>query len=127
VVGVEEDASSVACARRNADRWKLGNCRFIQQNAATAARGLAAGGESFSLVVLDPPRSGAADVLDPVAALAAEADRLRFVQPGDARPRPRRLVAQGFALGPIQPLDLFPQTYHVETVARLTKARSAHR
>jgi len=121
VVGVEDDASSVACARRNADRAQLRNCRFIQQNAAAAARGLAAGGERFSLVVLDPPRSGAADAMDPVAALATE--RIVYVScnPATLARDLRRLVERGFALGPVLPLDLFPQTYHVETVVRLDR------
>ena len=121
VVGVESDASSVACARRNTDRLGLANCRFIQQEASAAARSLVAGGERFSLVVLDPPRSGAAELVEPLAALAA--DRLIYVScnPTTLARDLRGLVERGFALGPIQPIDLFPQTYHLETVVRLDR------
>jgi 23S rRNA (uracil1939-C5)-methyltransferase len=121
VVGVESDPSSVTHARRNADRWGLVNCRFVQQRAAAAARGLVAAGERFDLVVLDPPRSGAADVVEPTAALAA--DRLVYVScdPATLARDLRRLVELGFALGPVHPIDLFPQTYHLEAVARLER------
>ena len=121
VVGVESDASSVGCARRNADRLGLANCRFIQQDASATARSLAVGGERFSLVVLDPPRSGAAELIEPLAALAT--DRLVYVScnPATLARDLCRLVEHGFTLGPIQPIDLFPQTYHLETVVRLDK------
>ena len=124
VVGVETDPASVGCARRNADRGGFGNCRFLQQAAGAAANGLAAEGERFSLVVLDPPRSGAADVVEQLPSLAAE--RLVYVScnpPTLARDL-KRLTSQGFTLGPIQGIDLFPQTYHLEVVARLDRLLS---
>jgi len=111
----------VTQARRNADRASVGNCRFIQQEAAAAARALGSAGERFSLVVLDPPRSGAAQVVDHLPALA---DRLVYVScdPTTLARDLRRLTSLGFTLGPIQPIDLFPQTYHLETVVRLSYA-----
>jgi len=122
VVGVESDSTSVTQARRNADRAGVGNCRFIQQEAAAAARALDSAGEHFSLVVLDPPRSGAAQLVDHLPALAA--DRLLYVScnPTTLARDLRRLTSLGFTLGPIQPIDLFPQTYHLETVVRLNAA-----
>lgn len=121
VVGVESEPSSVQQARKNADRAGLANCRFVQQRAAPAAQALAASGERFSLVVLDPPRSGAADLVPHLPALAA--DRLLYVScnPTTLARDLRRLAALGFAAGTIQPIDLFPQTYHLETVVRLTR------
>ena len=123
VVGVESDAASIASARRNADRWQLRNCRFIQQEAAAAARGLASGGERFPIVVLDPPRSGALELLEPVAALAAKRVIYVSCNPATLARDLARLVPRGFTLGPIQPIDLFPQTYHLETVVRLERER----
>jgi 23S rRNA (uracil1939-C5)-methyltransferase len=121
VTGVERDPWTLADARRNADRAGLRNCRFVQQDAAAAARGFASEGRRFPLVVLDPPRSGAAEVLPHLAAIAAE--RLLYVScnPATLARDLRRLVASGFRLGPLQPIDLFPQTYHLETVAQLSK------
>jgi 23S rRNA (uracil1939-C5)-methyltransferase len=121
VLGVEADPGSVAQARRNADRARLTNCRFLERASAAAARGLADSGDRFSLVVLDPPRSGAADVVAHLAALAS--DRLVYVScnPATLARDLRRLAQLGFALGRVQPIDLFPQTYHVEAVAHLTR------
>jgi 23S rRNA (uracil1939-C5)-methyltransferase len=121
VVGVESDAASIASARRNADRWRLGNCRFIQQEASAAARGLAEGGERFPLLVLDPPRSGASELLDDVTRLATERVVYVSCNPATLARDLARIVASGFKLGAIQPIDLFPQTYHLETVVRLDK------
>ncbi|HSD10174.1 MAG TPA: 23S rRNA (uracil(1939)-C(5))-methyltransferase RlmD [Candidatus Binatia bacterium] len=121
VVGVEVDPASVGKARRNADRARLTNCRFVERESAAAARGLAASGDRFSLVILDPPRSGAANVVEHLAALAS--DRLVFVScnPATLARDLRHLTRLGFALGPIQPVDLFPQTYHVEAVVRVDR------
>jgi len=120
-VGVESDLPSVTDARRNADRWGLSNCRFIRERAEGAARALASGGERFDLVVLDPPRSGAPGALASVATLAV--DRLVYVScdPATLARDLRRLVDLGFSLGPLQPIDLFPQTHHLEAVARLER------
>jgi 23S rRNA (uracil1939-C5)-methyltransferase len=119
VVGVEIDTQAIGDARRNADRAGLGNCRFIQQRAADAARGLAAEEEAFSLVVLDPPRSGAADVLEHLPGLGPR--RILYVScnPVTLARDLRKLVELGFQLGSVQPIDLFPQTYHLEAVALL--------
>lgn len=117
--GVEVDSQSLDDARRNADRLGLANCRFIQQDAAAAAKGLVAGGERFSLVVLDPPRSGAADVLVHLPSLRPE--RLLYVScnPATLARDLERLTAFGFRLGGVQPIDLFPETHHLESVALL--------
>jgi len=123
VVGVESEAASVMQARKNADRAGLANCRFIQQEAAAAARALAADGDRFELVVLDPPRSGAAGVVEHLSALAT--DRVVYVScnPATLARDLGKLARLGFTIGAIQPIDLFPQTYHLETVVRLRKTQ----
>jgi 23S rRNA (uracil1939-C5)-methyltransferase len=121
IVGVESDPRSAGDARQNADRAGLTNCRFLVQAAGTATKALAAEGERFSLVILDPPRSGSADVVDGFVEL--EPSRIVYVScnPATLARDLRRLVDTGFSLGRIQPIDLFPQTYHLEVVARLDR------
>ncbi|MET0151001.1 MAG: 23S rRNA (uracil(1939)-C(5))-methyltransferase RlmD [Candidatus Binatia bacterium] len=121
VLGVESDPASASQARHNADRAGLANCRFIQQDASAAAHSLAAAGEHYSLVVLDPPRSGAPDVVDHLPVLVA--GRMIYVScnPATLARDLRRLTAHGFEIGPVQPIDLFAQTHHVETVVRLDR------
>jgi 23S rRNA (uracil1939-C5)-methyltransferase len=120
-VGVESDPQALADARRNADRHGLGACRFLQQEAAAAARGLAAEGERFDVVVLDPPRSGAAGVVPSLASLTLRRVVYVSCDPTTLARDLGKLAALDFELGAIQPIDLFPQTYHVETVVRLDR------
>ena len=74
------------------------------------------------LVILDPPRAG----LDKrVVAYLAESTAKRLVyvscDPATLARDCRRLTAGGFEIESIQPFDLFPQTFHVETVCLLTR------
>ena len=67
----------------------LGDCRVVSERAEIAARTLIERGERFDVVVLDPPRSGAASVFEPILRRAA-AHRLRLVRSRHAGARPRR-------------------------------------
>ncbi|MEA2624671.1 MAG: rRNA (uracil1939-C5)-methyltransferase [Candidatus Binatota bacterium] len=121
VIGVDVDSQGIGDARRNADRADIGNCRFVQQSAPAAARGLAAEGERFTLIVIDPPRAGAREVVDHLPLLGA--DRLVYVScnPATLARDLRVLAHHGYRPGSIQPIDLFPQTYHLEIVARVDR------
>jgi 23S rRNA (uracil1939-C5)-methyltransferase len=73
---------------------------------------------AFDVVVIDPPRTGvAAGALAAVAASGAR--RLVYVScdPATLARDAKELASLGYALGSAIPVDLFPQTYHVETVA----------
>ena len=75
-------------------------------------------GESWDLAILDPPRAGCPrKVLE-----GLEAKRLVYVScdPSTLARDLRILVDGGYTLEEVQPLDMFPQTYHIESVATLT-------
>jgi 23S rRNA (uracil1939-C5)-methyltransferase len=112
VVGIERDPRAVTAAIANAVRLGL-DARFVAGDVATE---LARVDEPVDGVVLDPPRGGAADAL---AALALRApSRIVYVScdPATLARDLRRLVGHGYALRVVQPIDVFPQTFHVETV-----------
>jgi 23S rRNA (uracil1939-C5)-methyltransferase len=81
--------------------------------------------EKIDAVVLDPPRGGVEkEALDAVAVHSPE--RIVYVScdPATFARDARRLVRKGYTMEWVQPVDLFPQTYHVETVSLLTRASS---
>jgi 23S rRNA (uracil1939-C5)-methyltransferase len=118
VVGVEGDSTLVSKARANALRNRVGNAQFAVENLFEPKSFGAWTGARYDLVLLDPPRAGASELL-----------------PGMARWRPRRVVyischpgslardagilvqTMGFRLTDAGVMDMFPHTTHVESIA----------
>jgi len=69
------------------------------------------------VVVLDPPRAGAADVIDDVPRLGAGKILYVSCDPATLARDLRQLHTHGYRTQALQPLDLFPHSYHVETIA----------
>ena len=117
VSAVESLGSSVRDLRRNAE----GNGLDIDIIGGDAARELAALGPMDALVV-DPPRAGlAASLIDDIANL--NVGRVAYVS-CDPQTLARdivRFAAAGYAPVSITPVDMFPQTFHCETVALMAK------
>ncbi len=119
LVGVEQNRVSVIDAGENARGQGFTNCRFLCMPAEKSVRALVRQGETFDTVVLDPPRAGAAEVMTDLPQLQAR--RILYVSchPATLARDLRILVRHGYRLHRVQPLDLFPHTYHLETVAVL--------
>lgn len=120
VVGVEGDADLVAQARGNADRHGLIQARFVMANlydpAALDPPPWGAG--AFDGVLLDPPRSGAREVLPAVAATGARRVVYVSCHPATlARDAGDLVRLHGFRLAAAGVMDMFPHTGHVESVA----------
>lgn len=89
-----------------------------------ALEGLVRRGRHFDAVICNPPRSG----LDPGVAegiLAVQPETVIYVS---CSPRTlgrdlRKFQGGGYRIESIRPFDLFPQTFHVETVTTLTKGK----
>jgi 23S rRNA (uracil1939-C5)-methyltransferase len=118
VIGVDMDRWAVACAERNQKRLKLDGARFLAMPAGAAIRFLRRAAYRPSVVILDPPRAGAADVIDEIAALRPE--RVIYVScnlPALSRDL-RRLTAQRYQVESVRALDFFPNTHHLEVIVR---------
>ena len=113
VIAVESAASSVRDLRRNADE----NYVDIDVIGGDAARELPELGGLDALVV-EPPRAGLADGV-PADIAAARPGRVVYVScnPATWARDVRRFEDVGYRLERVQPVDLFPQTYHVELVS----------
>lgn len=121
VVGLEDFAPSIASARENCRANGMANARFICSEAAEGVRRLAAAGERFDLVILDPPRSGAMEVVKEVAALGPH--KVLYVSCDPATLARDIGLLRKYAYIPVKsrPVDMFPQTFHIESVTLLEK------
>lgn len=122
VVGVEEVADAVRDAQANAGLNRCANARFIAGKAEVVAPQLAARGERPDVVVLDPPRKGCEEPLLR-ALLAMKPRRIVYVScmPVTLARDLALLVAGGYAVTEVQPVDMFPHTFHIETVTTLVR------
>jgi 23S rRNA (uracil1939-C5)-methyltransferase len=117
LIGIEQSRPAVADAQANAARAGLTNARFLCAPARTGVRHLLRTRTRGEVVVLDPPRVGAADVIDEVPRLGAQKVVYVSCDPTTLARDLRRLQMHGYRTSAIQPLDLFPHSYHVETIA----------
>jgi 23S rRNA (uracil1939-C5)-methyltransferase len=113
VIGIEEDAGAVADARLNAA--ELANVEFIEGSVEALLPQL---DRPIDLAVLDPPRQGCKpEALMALIELAPR--RIVYVScdPATLARDARKLADGGYQLVEVQPVDMFPQTYHIESVA----------
>jgi 23S rRNA (uracil1939-C5)-methyltransferase len=118
VIGVEIVASAVADAERNCLLNGVSNCRFVRGDIL---EGLASINARPEVVIIDPPRVGMArEVVEQVLRMAPP--RIVYVSCNPATlARDLAVLKESYAVLEIQPLDMFPHTFHVESVARLAK------
>jgi 23S rRNA (uracil1939-C5)-methyltransferase len=119
LVGVEGYAPSIDDAQANAKANAVANASFRVSDAALAVRRLASRGERFDLVILDPPRSGA-EAAGEIAKLSA--GRIIYIScdPTTLSRDLALICEKGYRVTRSQPVDMFPQTYHLESVTELT-------
>lgn len=115
VEAVEQQRTAAEDGRANAAELGLSDCHFRAQTARHALDALASSGAQFDVVLLDPPRSGAADVVPGLLRLGAP--RMVYVSCNPSSlARDLKLLAARYRIDAVQPIDMFPHSYHVETV-----------
>jgi 23S rRNA (uracil1939-C5)-methyltransferase len=117
LIGVEQNRRAVHAARANAARVGVKNAQFKHATARKGVRELLKQGVQGDLVVLDPPRTGAAEVMEALPRFGARTIAYVSCDPTTLARDLHRLQRHGYRLHTVQPLDMFPQTYHVETIA----------
>jgi 23S rRNA (uracil1939-C5)-methyltransferase len=122
VVGVELVERAVADAIENAKLNGIDNARFFAGDVRTAMRPLVEEAGKPDVVVVDPPRAGlSAKIVRRL--LETEARRVVYVScnPTTLAPNARQIADAGYTLRTVRPVDMFPQTPHIECVALLER------
>ncbi len=128
VLGVEMVAEAVRHAQVNAKMNGYANCRFVAGNVEALLAGEMLLTDKIAAVVVNPPRSGCEPiVLDRITALRPHQLVYVSCDPVSLARDLDRLVSWGFQVKEIQPVDMFPQTPHVENVAHLSFSASRKR
>jgi 23S rRNA (uracil1939-C5)-methyltransferase len=116
--GVEEHPVALRDAEENITRYALRNAKQYEGRAEVIFPRLERKARGLDVAVLDPPRKGAGrPVLESIAALKTSRVVLVSCDPGTLGRDVGDLTTLGYRLVAVQPVDLFPQTWHVETVA----------
>ena len=120
VLGVESSPIAIADARHNLAG--LSNTNIIQGDVVDVLATQVVYGTAWEVIVLDPPRAGVERwALERLAKLRAPRLVYASCDPATLARDALYLQEQGYRLDYAQPLDMFPQTHHVETVAKFSR------
>jgi 23S rRNA (uracil1939-C5)-methyltransferase len=123
VWGLEIVEEAIADAIANARRNEIDNAHFYAGDVRLALRELVERAGRPDVLVVDPPRAGlSAKIVRRV--IEAGPTRIVYVScnPTTLAPNAAQLVEAGYALRRVRPVDMFPQTPHIECVALLERA-----
>ena len=118
IIGIEQVQSAVRDAENNCRANDIGNCRFLQGDMRDRLQDL----DIFAdVMVVDPPRAGMhKDVIRRI--LAMQPEKVIYVSCNPAAlARDAAMMSEQYRLEKVQPVDLFPHTYHIESVSLLTR------
>jgi 23S rRNA (uracil1939-C5)-methyltransferase len=122
--GLELVESAIADAIGNAKLNEIDNTHFFAGDVRLALRELVERAGKPDLVIIDPPRSG---LSQKVVRRIIEAAPKRIIyvscNPTTLAPNAAQLVEAGYELRKVRPVDMFPQTPHIECVAQLERVR----
>ncbi len=126
VWGLEIVAEAIADAEANAERNKIENAHFMAGSARTGVRPLIEKVGKPDVVVIDPPRAGLSQKIVR-RVIECEAKKIVYVScnPTTLAPNAAQLVEAGYTLRRVKPVDMFPQTPHIECVALLEKTSAS--
>ena len=121
VYGIESNENAVKDSRCNASLNNLKNCQFIQGDVTEEIPKLTAKDQKPDIVIFDPPRSGLNDdIINNV--VKNEIQKVIYVSCNPTTlARDLKELKKHYDIKKVQPVDMFPQTYHVETVVLLNQ------
>ena len=122
VFGIESQGAAIRSAKRNCVRNTILNAEFLKSDVKKGCELLVSGRKKFDAIVCDPPRQGMTGLAPLLGSLCR--NRLVYVScdPATLCRDLAELLANGFSVRKILPIDMFPQTRHLETVTLLERS-----
>jgi 23S rRNA (uracil1939-C5)-methyltransferase len=114
VTGVDEDAGAIVAARRNATRLQFHDAQFVAMKASATADFLHRARYRPEVIILDPPRTGALDLMEPIIKLRAASVIYVSCDVTTLARDLRVLAGAGYKINRVRGFDFFPNTHHVE-------------
>jgi 23S rRNA (uracil1939-C5)-methyltransferase len=122
VIGIESGYSAIDDARRNAGRNGIKNVEFIADDLQRGLKPLLERKLRAGVIVLDPPRAGATlKTLERILAFVPRKIVYVSCNPATLARDLKFFHLFGFRLDRLQPVDMFPWTYHIEAVAEMVR------
>ena len=121
MVAVEGSRPAFESGKRGAELNGINNIHWICSPVPAALAQLKKRRRRYSKIVLDPPRGGAKGLEGDLAVIGAKKILYISCNPATLARDLAALAKQGYSLRTVQPIDLFPHTFHVETIATLVE------
>ena len=121
VIAVEADEAAVEIGRDKFREMKDERLRFLNMNADVFLESAIKEGMKPDLILLDPPRTGAKEAVDGIMKLAPAHIIYVSCDPATLARDLKSLLSHGYIMQSITPLDMFPQTSHIESVVVLSR------
>ena len=121
VTGIEVNQEAIIQAKQNALKLGLNNVRFVDRDVHKWIRRAGKHSKEYNVIVLDPPRQGMGKNITHLASLSPSKIIYISCDPATLARDIALLSGLGYQLSEVTPLDMFPQTHHVECVALLEK------
>ncbi len=121
IIGIEYNKEAVINANQNAKLNKVNNAKFYQGDVTELLPKLIEEGLKLDVIVVDPPRTGlGSELIETI--LNTDVKRMVYVSCNPATlAKDLNLLTQKYHIKYMQPVDMFPQTAHVETIVLLER------
>lgn len=125
VYGVEVIETAVRDAEKNAALNGITNAHYVADSAENAMANWCQEGIKPTVIIVDPPRKGLTESFIKASA-AMQPDKITYIScnPATMARDIKRYEELGYKLQKVQPVDLFPMTHHVETIALIQRVKS---
>lgn len=118
VTASDIDIKAIRYAKEREQAEGAGNVEFFCEDAFRTAERFAG---SCDIVLVDPPRKGCAESLEAIASIGPKSIIYISCDPATLARDVKELVRKGYELERTMPVDMFPQTYHIESINLLVK------